>query len=236
MSNDIHTLSGAYAIDALSPEEAEHFRTHLSQCQACRDEVRELREAAARMGASEASVPPAHLRARVLAAAAQQSQLPPRVRRPGGGSGSPRWNPRLLAGAAAVLLVVAAGVGIMANRNDDQPVVAASVTQVFTASDAHKATVQTANGGRLSVATSRQLNKMAVETDALPKLGGRQVYQIWAVHDGAMTSAAVLKDPTAGAAMAMPGAGTQVAITIEPAGGSQQPTTKPIVTVDPSAV
>jgi anti-sigma-K factor RskA len=235
MSTDIHTLSGPYAIDALSPEEAEHFRTHLSQCQVCCEEVRELREAAARMGASESLVPPAHLRANVLAAAAKQHQLPPRVRRPGG-SGVPRWSPRLLAAAAAVLLVVAAGIGIVTTRNDNQPVVAASVTRVFTAPDAHRATVRTANGGRLTVATSRQLNKMAVETNGLPKLGARQVYQIWAVHDGAMNSAAVLKDPAAGAAMDMPGAGTQVAITIEPAGGSQQPTTKPIVTVDPAAV
>jgi anti-sigma-K factor RskA len=236
MNDDIHTLSGAYAIDALSPEEAEHFRTHLSQCQVCCDEVRELRAAASRMGANEALVPPAHLRARVLAAAAQQPQLPPVVRRPAGGSSSPRWNPRLLAAAAAVLLVVAAGIGIIKSRNDAEPVVAASVTRVFTAPDAHQATVRTANGGRLTVATSRQLNEMAVETDGLPQLGARQVYQIWAVHDGAMTPAAVLKDPTAGAAMALPGAGTEVAITIEPAGGSQRPTTKPIVTVDPSAV
>ena len=29
MSTDLHTLSGAYAVDALSPEEAEQFRTEI---------------------------------------------------------------------------------------------------------------------------------------------------------------------------------------------------------------
>ncbi len=73
MSTDLHTLSGAYAVDALSDEEARRFDTHLEDCQACRDEVRELQEAAARMGASEAVAPPPALRARVLAAADQHA-------------------------------------------------------------------------------------------------------------------------------------------------------------------
>ena len=79
MSIDLHTLAGAYALDALSPAEADAFATHLEECPACRDEVRELQEAAARMGASEATAPPRALKARVLAAADQQPQLPPKV-------------------------------------------------------------------------------------------------------------------------------------------------------------
>lgn len=233
MSNDLHTLSGAYALDALSAQEAAEFRTHLEHCLACRDEVRELRGAASSMGANEALTPPAGLRARVLEAAARQPQLPPRV---GPTGGVARWRPRLLAAAAAVVLLVAAGIGYLQTSRNDQPAMSASVSRVFTAPDAHRATVQTANGGRLVVATSHRLNQMAVETDGLPRLGQAQVYQIWAVHDGAMTSAAVLADVKAGASMAMPGPGTEVAITIEPAGGSEQPTTKPIVMVDPASV
>ena len=58
MSTDLHTLSGAYAVHALSEEEARLFDAHLEGCQACRDEVRELQDAAARMGASEAATGP----------------------------------------------------------------------------------------------------------------------------------------------------------------------------------
>ncbi|MGN6132708.1 MAG: RskA family anti-sigma factor, partial [Nocardioidaceae bacterium] len=102
MSTDLHTLSGAYAIDALSPEEAEEFRTHLSACQVCRDEVRELREAAAKMGASEALGPPPALRARVLEAASRQPQQPPRVRSLA--ERRRRWQPRLRVAAAVAVL------------------------------------------------------------------------------------------------------------------------------------
>ncbi len=233
MSNDLHTLSGAYALDALSSEEASEFRSHLAGCPACRDEVTELRDAAARMGAAEALHPPAGLRARVLEASSRQPQLPPKVPAP---VVARRWWPRLLAVAAAVVLVVAAAVVVRQLNAGTGAPMSPAVSQVFTASDAHKATVETANGGRLTVATSRRLNRMAVETDRLPRLGQAQVYQIWAVHHGAMTSAAVLADTKAGAAMAMPGPGTEVAITIEPAGGSRQPTTRPIVMVDPARV
>ena len=233
MSNDLHTLSGAYALDALSAEEATEFRSHLAGCPACRDEVTELRDAAARMGASEALQPPTGLRARVLEAASRQPQLPPKVPVR---AGTRRWLPRVVAAAAAVVVVIAGAIVVRQLQGGTEAPMSPAVSQVFTASDAHRATVETANGGRLTVATSHRLNRMAVETDKLPRLGREQFYQIWAVHGAAMTSAAVLADVKAGAAMAMPGPGTKVAITIEPAGGSRQPTTKPIVMVDPARV
>jgi anti-sigma-K factor RskA len=234
MTIDLHTLSGAYVLDALSPEEAEEFRLHLEQCQACRDEVRELREAAATMGASEALAPPADLRARVLAAADRQPQLPPRVTTLERTRSFPT---RFAVVAAAIVVVLAGAVGIvLSQRSEEQPPVAAAVSQVFDAADAKTATVDTANGGRVTVATSQQLGRMALETDTLPELRDRHVYQLWAVHNGTPTSAGVVRDLDAGAAMAMPAAGTTVAITIEPAGGSAEPTTKPIVQMDPAQV
>jgi anti-sigma-K factor RskA len=36
--------------------------------------------------------------------------------------------------------------------------------------------------------------------------------------------------------MPLPASGTTVAITVEPAGGSKAPTTRPIVSVDPASV
>ena len=234
MNNDLHTLSGAYAVDALSPEEAEEFRKHLAECPACRDEVGELREAAALMGASEAAPPPAHLRARVLTAASQQPQQPPKVT-PLGEARKRRWSPRLLAAAAAVVMVLAAGIGYNQLQQRD-PVQTNPVAQVFNAPDAHRATMSTSNGGTISVATSPSLNKMAVDTDELPALETGQVYQLWAIADDTPTSAGLLEDPDQGAAMDMPGEGIAVAITIEPAGGSELPTTEPIMQVVPSEV
>lgn len=231
---ELHTLSGAYALDALSAEEAAAFRTHLDTCVACCEEVRELRAAAARMGASEAIVPPDHLKERVLEAADRTPQLPPKVT-PIKAARSRGWMPKLLTAAAAVVLVAGAIFGIGQLQGDDTVPLAAGVSQVFEAPDAHTAEVKTAKGV-LRVATSPSKGEMAVDTRDLAPLDDQHVYQLWAIVDGAMTSAGLVEDKDEGAHMAMPAQGTQVAITVEPAGGSQEPTTDPIIQVDPSAV
>ncbi|HET6625873.1 MAG TPA: anti-sigma factor [Nocardioidaceae bacterium] len=240
MNTDLHTLSGAYAIDALSREEAERFKTHLDACPSCAQEVRELQAAAARMGAIEGTAPPAYLKARVMQAADREPQLPPTVRHPGGvrSSTRPAWFPRLMVAAAVALLVAAAGIGYSQLRGENAPEsqLASGVVRVFDAPDAHEATIPTANGGTVTVATSPSLNRMAVDTEGLPDLDEGQVYQLWEITDDAIASAGLLSDPDAGAAMPMPAEGAEVAISVEPAGGSEQPTTEPIMTVTASEV
>jgi anti-sigma-K factor RskA len=238
MSTDLHTLSGAYALNALSAEEAEQFRKHLEACDACSQEVRELQQAAARMGANEAVLPPAYLKAKVLSAADRTPQLPPRS---GGGNvvslPRQRWG-RFLMAAAAVVLVVAGAVGITQLGGDEagqQNLLAEGVVRVFEADDAHTATMETAIGGRISVAASPGLNQMAVDTAELPPLDGEHVYQLWAVRDGGMEPVTVL-EPEKGAHMDMPAPDTAVAITVEPVGGSEQPTGEPIMEVNPSEI
>jgi anti-sigma-K factor RskA len=240
VNTDVHTLSGAYALDALSPEDAARFKNHLDACSACRQEVRELRAAAARLGAAAAAAPPEHLKARVMAAAQREAQLAPKARDGGAERQrrTPAWFPRLLLAAAAAVLVVAGGIGYiqMQDSSTTEGDPAAAVVRVFDAPDAHRATVQTSNGGTVSVATSRSLDQMALNTDGLPELEAGKVYQLWAITDGVADSAGLLENPARGAAMELPASGIQVAITIEPAGGSEQPTNEPILTVTPSQV
>ena len=79
--HDPHSLSGAYALDALEPgAERDRFTRHLGRCQSCASEVRGFREVATAMAFAAAAEPPPELRARVLAAAARTRQLPPEVR------------------------------------------------------------------------------------------------------------------------------------------------------------
>jgi anti-sigma-K factor RskA len=236
MSIDLHTLAGAYALDALGPADTEAFTKHLDECPACRDEVRELQEAAARLGASEAISPPSWLKARVLAAAAEQPQLPPRVthlaqrdRR--------RWAPRLAGVAAAVALLVGAALGVDRLLGHDEPPSAQNpVSQVFGAPDAHVKTVRTSDGHVLKVATSAKSGRMALETGSLATLKGRHVYQLWAVHGGRARNIGLIENLSRGTVLPIPASGTRVAITVEPEGGSRQPTSTPIVEMDPAAI
>ena len=243
MSTELHTLSGAYALNALSAEEAADFERHLDRCPACRDEVREFQDAAARMGATEAVVPPTALRSRVLAAADRQPQLPPKVVQLRGRRAR-AWMPKVVGAAAAVLLAVTGTLAVLNSQDPDpRPPVAAppvdggtsEVTAVFEAPDARTAAMRTMNGGRLVVATSAEFGQMAVRTSGLPRLEGR-AYQMWAIRNGRATSVGVVEDLRAGKVMPMPPAGTAVAMTIEPAGGSRQPTQQPILTMDPESV
>ena len=262
MSTDVHTLSGAYALNALGPEEAADFRRHLDGCQACREEVRELQSAIARMGAAEAVSPPPDLKARILAAADRTSQEPPARQQPAAAEPTPIPGPTSitrkaddsaasagadstsgrsrrvtwLAAAAATLVVAGGGAFGVQAMLDEEPGLTLAAVRVFEAQDAHTATVETADGGELTVAVSASRKEMAVDTRELPALDENSVYQVWSVRGDEMVSAAILSDPEVGAAMGMPDEETQVALTVEPAGGSEQPTTEPIVQVDPYEV
>ena len=71
-----HTLTGAYALDALTRADRARFERHLARCEQCAREVRALAEATAALAAAVAAEPPAELMQRVLAAAARTRQLP----------------------------------------------------------------------------------------------------------------------------------------------------------------
>ena len=249
MNVDVHTLSGAYALDALSPEERDTFRTHLAACPACREEVEELRDAAARMGAAQWSVPSPALRSRVLEAAARTPQQPPARPlatttagaddREGTSSVVPltrrRW-PAMLASAAAVVALALGGVAVVQSLDDGAGDLTAAPARVFEAEDVRRATVETSNGGALTVGISESRNEMAVDARELPPLDRQHVYQLWTVHDDSTVGVAILTKDTTGAAMGLPAEDTRVAVTVEPAGGSEQPTSEPIVELDPTQV
>jgi anti-sigma factor RsiW len=73
--DEMHVLTGGYALDALAPQEMDAFERHLQHCGPCAAEVRGLRETAARFedavdldtvradlaGVVQAALEPAHL-------------------------------------------------------------------------------------------------------------------------------------------------------------------------------
>ena len=75
----LHTLVGAYVMDAVSDADRASFERHLLTCEQCRADVRGLREAAARLAEAAAVSPRPELREQTMQAAARTRQQPPLV-------------------------------------------------------------------------------------------------------------------------------------------------------------
>jgi len=75
--DDLATLSGAYALNALSAEEREAFEAHLGESESLRHEVTELADTAVLLGRAITPVaPPAELKASIMSLIASTPQLP----------------------------------------------------------------------------------------------------------------------------------------------------------------
>lgn len=118
---DLHDLTAAYALDALSPDEAEAYERHLSQCEDCRHELAELNETATALAfAAVAPAPPSRLRASILeTAAAERSNVIPLLQR--------RWVARGLAVAAAAAACIVVGLAVALTQSSRTKVVTATV-------------------------------------------------------------------------------------------------------------
>jgi len=238
MSPDVHTLTGAYALDALDPGERAEFELHLAECSDCAHEVAELRATAARLGAAVAMTPPENLKQRVLAEIGRTRQDPPGGLRVVGGDVDRRrrWTVRISL-AAAVVAVLVAGVfgGIAINTSNELHQAQAQyapVTQLLSAPDLRIAT-GTAAGGSATLLTSHTLNRSVLVTAHMPVQPTDKTYQVWGIGPGGFASLAVLGNGSGGTfTLAGLGRATTIGVTIEPAGGSRQPTSAPIMHFD----
>jgi anti-sigma-K factor RskA len=239
LGHDLHILTGAYALDALESAERDRFEHHLQRCQPCWHEVRGLHETATRLALAVAQPPPPELRERVLATAARTRQHPPVPdQRP---LPRPRsaWVPRLAGLAAAVAVAVAVTLGITQSatqgRLDRVRAQERAIEAVLTAPDARIVSHRASVGGTATVVFSEASHKMIFTTSGLPPLPGNKVYELWLIAPGSNRPAGLLPAPSGGhtAPVLATGlaAGDQAGVTVEPAGGSPQPTTTPIVAI-----
>jgi hypothetical protein len=243
LRQDLHQLSGAYALDAVDGPERDAFEHHLRRCRPCDNEVRGLAETATGLAMTVAEPPPAALRTRVMAATAITRQLPPvpaadTARQP---RRRPRiaapWVPWLATGLAAACLVVAVVFGVAAisaqQRLSAVQAQNQAVAAVLAAPDARLASDRTSRGGTATVVVSHSEDTMVVSTSGLPGLPSSKVYQLWLIGPHGTRSAGLLPASSAGRTAPVLASGLQagdkVGMTVEPAGGTSQPTTKPIL-------
>jgi anti-sigma-K factor RskA len=244
--HEMHLLTGSYALDALPAAERAAFRKHLAQCAPCADEVRGLRETAARLAMATAIESPGEMRARVLAAAPLTRQLPPPGRVPlalAGRRGGRAARSRLIkpsqAGIAAILALAAAVVFLLVTqvttRQELRQSQSAShaIAAVLAAPDARIETMPAAVGGSVTAVLSVRQHEAVVTTAGLPAPAGSRIYQLWVMSPTGARSAGLLPASHAGSTSPVLAVavepGDRLGITVEPAGGTARPTTPPVV-------
>ncbi|WP_371618947.1 anti-sigma factor domain-containing protein [Streptomyces sp. NBC_00454] len=235
----VHEETGAYVLDALPPAERTAFEAHLESCPECAREVRDFAATAALLARAVAVEPPPELREAVLRRIRAEGAAEPGT--------APHTTPARrpwLRWALAACLAAAAGLGGVAawqyQRADDArqsahraQAGAEALTVVLTAPDARLVSGRTADGATGTVVLSRARDRAVFVAAGMPSPPAGRVYQMWfADPAGAMRPAGLLDPvrPGAAALLAGPvGAATGIGVTLEPAGGSAAPTTRPLM-------
>ncbi|MBT2226542.1 anti-sigma factor domain-containing protein [Nonomuraea sp. NEAU-A123] len=151
-----------------------------------------------------------------------------------------RWRPLVAAVGVAACLAAVAVLGATALRARDELEQVRrtdrEVAAVLTAPDSRTATASARQGGRGTVVVSRSRGKMVFLAAGLADLPEGSVYQLWQLAPGQISSAGLLTADAAGHMLPVitaPGPGVaKIGVTVEPAGGSTQPTTKPLFLVN----
>lgn len=231
-----HSLAAPYALDALEGAERVRFERHLEGCGRCTAEVRALSEDAVRLAWSTAAPAPHALRERVLAAVRATAQEPA----PPGGPAVARSRPRrplfvpFATVTAAAALVVAALFAVRADHTQDEldgaRERAREIAHVLAAPDARAARGADARGRGVAVIASASRGRAVVTLSGYGEPPGDRVRQLWLMRPGAQPRSLGLFDgDTPLIASGLTRSATSLAVTVEPGGGSEQPTSEPVV-------
>ncbi|MDT3444295.1 MULTISPECIES: anti-sigma factor domain-containing protein [unclassified Pseudofrankia] len=236
-SPEAHLLTGAYALDALDTRDRAEVEAHLDDCVTCAREVAELRTVATMLGEAVRETPPPSLRTSLLREIDQTRQLPPVV--PGDDLRQRRERRQLkvvAVAAAAAAVVALVGLGVVGAVSVDQRNQLAAerarvsdLDAVVAAAAAGSAQPMTGGG---TIAVIPFGDRAYVDVRDLPPLPNNRVYQLWMSTPDGVKSAAVV-DGNAGRAtrlLQLQRNVRSVKVTVEPAGGSKQPTTPAIGT------
>lgn len=258
---DPRLLSGAYSLDAVSSEEAAEFEKAADASPALRKEADDLAETAGHLGLAAEPVQPSDgMKANLMSLIGSTPQLPARESPPAAAESSTagpaaagpaetaargRWFTRpvgILVAAAAAIALFAGGsiVGAsLTNGTGSPPVNEASVArlaEISAAGDAQRASTPVAGGGTATLVWSVDLGQSAVIVNDLPALSADQVYEAWYIDESGAVAAGTFTAADSGTTWhVLDGAmtpGDTVGVTIEPKGGSDQPTTDPIFAVE----
>ena len=238
MTHDPHTLTGAYALDALDDDERREFEQHLLTCEACAEEVRGLVATGARLADATAVQPPQSFHDSVMGQVRATRQLTPLPAPEDDSAGVPllrraRTQSRALMAVAAALVVIAGALGAVAvseqRRATRVEQAADQLAAVLGAPDARTLTAPGPSGSSARVVVSRQQGRAVFVPHAMTAAEGRDL-QLWVIRDGAARSAGLIHDGRPIVASGVT-ASAVLGVTVEPEGGSERPTSQPVMKV-----
>ncbi|YAL83231.1 anti-sigma factor [Dermacoccaceae bacterium W4C1] len=254
MNSEIYQLLGAYAVDAVSEQERAEVEAYLATHPEELAEVRSLQAAAGRMSALTEVPAPQHLRAQILGSANTSRPLPPSATPPAAvqphaaeqsttntETAAPAarphrsWRSRGALITAAALVIGGIGLG---TKQWWQPVDTSPATVAADVTDADDDVWYgtTLEGHEINVIRSVSKHAAVVKADQLPSAGAGKTYQVWLQHtDGSMSPAGLLPSTSGDHEVLLKGdaaSAVGIGITIEPAGGSPQPTSSPVATLE----
>ena len=283
-------LSGAYALDAVTPDEAAEFEQAAGASAALQAESDSLRETAGLLGlaatpvapsvrlkldlmaqiavtpqlgagapddaaavVTASAVAPDSVRAPAAAPAAAPAEVPAQpatpapAPAPAEARAQARWFTRpsriLIAAAAAIALFVGGGIVGSLVSNTSGPSAtdasAAALADILAASDTQRASAPIEVGGTATLVWSNTLGRSAMIVDDLPELPTGKVYEAWYIDESGSAAAAGTFTSAEGGITLHVLDGTMAArdavgVTVEPKGGSEQPTTDPILVLQSS--
>ncbi|TLF75677.1 anti-sigma factor, partial [Nonomuraea sp. KC401] len=163
---------------------------------------------------------------RLLTAARRPRHRPPRAWR----------RPKLLTVLAAVSAAAAAALGALAvdaHRDlGDLSARTGELAAVLAAPDVRTVRLPVSTGGTGTVVLSRSAGRMVFTSSGLRDLPGSHDYELWLTGPRGARPAGLLDRAGGGATVPVVApldGDRRVALTVEPAGGSEKPTTRPIM-------
>ena len=242
-----------YALGVLPAAEAAKVRAHIASCRRCAEEYAGLKSAAALVGLSAETAgnaencPSTLLKPRIMATVRATKTAAP-MRAPAPAARMPAWPAYLVAAACVVIAIVSsmwnvALVGQLRQSQQDVALVSQRSDALARALEDQRTTLSDLMGSdakRYTASNGEVVmrgNRAYIAMHDLPQPPRGKVYQAWMLPKGAtkmVPSSTFMPDAHGVAIVTLPPdthAMTAVAVSVEPDGGSKQPTSKPVLLV-----
>ena len=140
----------------------------------------------------------------------------------------------MVVGAAAAVGLIFGGVGLANTFGGGSLTQTVALAEINAASDVQRAKVSM-DDATATLVWSGELGKSALLVDGLGSLPADKVYELWYIGEGGPVSAGTFSAANGTTWRVLDGAmsaGDKVGVTVEPQGGSKQPTTDPIMVIE----